>query len=442
MQHATEHALGLYALDAAQLPDRLRQHIEQCDSCLRDVATISSFDERLKDPAAWGEQPTGPKIDALRAFKARHSAEYAYATLALKPYERREAAAQFAYDVSVVQELQTGGAVTRFCEMARDMAERHPLYALTLAETAVAISAQLPTSRFPREALHELRGQALVEHATALRFLGRFAEAAESLKAAEAEFDRLSHDTIGAVNALYCAAAIALEQERPEQAVMMASKAAAVALAIGDEYRHFTSLNLLGIAEFDRQRYDAALRIFEELLAGAEAAGHVRWIALQLLNAGRCQIEQGELGAALVRLGRAHTLYLREQVDVGVTRVGWAIAVAEHRSGKTIDAIHRLRNVVSELTRSRMLTDAAEAAVDLAEMLSALSRSREAAKVLSGVAATLASAGKVTSALTALAYLKDAVARGGTALDADAVTHVRRFVRRAERQPSLVFEPR
>lgn len=70
-------------------------------------------------------------------------------------------------------EFQTGGVARLLCKWANRMCERDPLYALKLAEAASIISAELPDASYPRNTIHDLRGEAQKEQANALRFLGR-----------------------------------------------------------------------------------------------------------------------------------------------------------------------------------------------------------------------------------------------------------------------------
>lgn len=86
-----------------------------------------------------------------------------------------------------------------------------------------------------------------------------------------------------------------------------------------------------------------------------------------------------------------------------------------------------------------MLTDAAIASVDLSDVLSVNGRTREIAKVLSGVVETFTAAGKLTGALTALAFLRDAALAGK--LNAPLLTYAKRYIARSETQPQLVFAP-
>ena len=87
-----------------------------------------------------------------------------------------------------------------------------------------------------------------------------------------------------------------------------------------------------------------------------------------------------------------------------------------------------------------MLTDAALVAIDLAELLLEVGRANEVSAVLSGVVRTFIDAGKYSSAMTALAYLKDAASHNPVIPPA-VLRYVRRFIVRADRDRDLVWAP-
>jgi len=72
-------------------------------------------------------------------------------------------------------------------------------------------------------------------------------------------------------------------------------------------------------------------------------------------------------------------------------------------------------------------------------MLCAVGRIRQIPKLLDGVVETFTKGGKLTSALTALAYVKESAAEGK--LTKDVADGVRRFLIRTEYQPQLLFVP-
>lgn len=444
MKHPTEHQIGMYVLDPARAADDVRQHISECGECRQIADDIRAFESELANPANWdGLEPAEEESGAaeeLRAFEMRFQTEYAEAVEVLKEYEKRESAARFAaYGVANLPQLQTPGAVRRLCELANDTCERHPLYALTLAEAAVAISSRLPANACAGDAIHDLRGEAWKEVANALRYLGRFPEALRALDAADEQFARLSHRGVGPMAVKYVRGWVLLEQDALDDAERLAEAAAADALRLGDRPRAMSSRHLLGIVKFERRQYEAAINHFEELLRAAEESRDEEWIALESLAIGSCWIERGDGGQASVILERALTIYARQRNAPQMSRTRWAMARALFQQGAVLDATNTLRAVVRELGSSGLLTDSAAAAVDLAEMLLAIGRSHEVVKLLTGVTQTFTRAGKLSGALAALAFLKDAAAAG--VVHPGAVAHVRRFIRRTERQPDLLFAP-
>jgi hypothetical protein len=72
-------------------------------------------------------------------------------------------------------------------------------------------------------------------------------------------------------------------------------------------------------------------------------------------------------------------------------------------------------------------------------MLHAMNRTREIPKLLAGVVQTFIDAGKLSGALAALAYLKEASTAG--AVTPAVFSYVRQFIARADWQPELHFAP-
>ena len=441
MTHPTENEIGLYVLDATRVTEDVRQHVAECGQCSQVADDIRSFETELANPANWegvGDIEGATDAGDLRAFEARLETEYQDAVARLRDYEQREAAPKFAaYGVAKLANMQTAGAVKRLCELANGMCERHPLYALTLAEAAVAIAICLREPLFRPKTLHSLRGEAWKEQANALRYLGRYPQALTALDAAEEELSQNPHDVSGWISATYVRAWILTEQEDFERAQRLAGEAAQRAFSVGDEQRYRNSRHLLGTIRFYLRDFTGARAIYEELLHDATARGDEYWTALESLAIGNCWIESDDVTRGMSALDRAVTLYTRLQLPTEVSRARWAISRGLFRQGRHSEAKNRLRDVIREMTSHGMLTDAAEAAVDLAEILLALGRPHEVVKLLAGVVQAFANAGKVTGALAALGYLKDAAAAGS--VPASTVRHVRHFIRRAERQPELLF---
>ena len=165
----------------------------------------------------------------------------------------------------------------------------------------------------------------------------------------------------------------------------------------------------------------------------------MRWVARAANALGWCQSDRGNLSEASMQFHEALTL-LRE---IGPTTdrltTEWGIATVLLRAGKRSDAIRRLRDVAAEFEVRGMVTDAALVNVDIADGLLALGHTHEIVKLAARMFRVFTDAGMLTGALTALAYIKEAAATGTLTLDD--LQAVRVFLRRAERQPELLFVP-
>lgn len=454
MDHANENTLGLYAINPESVPGRakLEAHLSSCKACRELLESIRLFDASLRDPDTWTDlsaPATGTTLDELRAFAARRDEEDQQALELLAEFEDPAAEARlpklltnFVWtDPSRRPPYQTAGVARRLCKLAHRMCERKPLYALTLAETATAISAVVPAATYPRNTIHELRGEAWKEQANALHRLGRLRDALAALDNAEAEYRQLPHSGLGIVAVNYIRAAVLSEQEEYEVAERLARDTAAAALHLGAIDHHMRARHLQGEIRFERQQFTDAAELWASILAYGEARNDRLWIARESHALGNCSIELRDLDRAASYLNRASALFRELQLSAELTRTEWASARLQFLRGETATALVRLRRVVEGLTAHGMLTDAAIAAVDLAEMLNQSERRSEIPRVLTGVVRTFTEAGKLTGALTALAYLKDAAAASGAAVAPQLFAHVRRFLARSDHRPDLLFAP-
>lgn len=451
-EHPPESVLGLYALNPAALRDRggVEAHLAACVACRNQLAEIQSFDALLRDPDVWLSSEQGPaaaSADELRTLAVTVAEEDSAATQLLAEFMGPDArefdpkhAGRFAWvNVAAKPSFQTAGVARLLCRQAHAMLARKPLYALAIAEAAVAISKRLPDDRYPRRTVHELRGEALKENANALHQLGRLSEALAVLDEAQAEYEKASHPGLGLVAVTYIRAAILYEQDQYLLAETLANEAAAGAIHLGAIDRYLSAQFLRAEIKYERGEIGDAARLFALVRGYGEKMADDLWTARGSLAVGICYLQLGCAREASDYLHAALRVFTKLGAETYLIRTKWAIAQLLFHQGKVGEGIHRVRLAVEDLSKLGMLTDAALAAIDVAEMLNASGRKSEIPKVLSGVVQTFARAGKVTSALAALAYLKDAAA-GGT-MTYSLTAYVRRFVSRADRQPELLFAP-
>jgi len=127
--------------------------------------------------------------------------------------------------------------------------------------------------------------------------------------------------------------------------------------------------------------------------------------------------------------------------DVGpeqeLLKTEWGIARVMLHGGKLNEAIRRLKDIAAEFETCSMVTNAALVGLDISEGLLALNRPTEIVNLAQHIFGVFKTAGMLTGALSAIAYLKEAAA--AKSLTKQDVEALRTFLRRAERQPSLQF---
>lgn len=446
VRHPTEAVLGMYALEPSAMPNRpaVEAHLAACDDCRTALGEIKAFDAALAEPDAWAARSAHPRgstaLAALRAFASRSAEEDREALRLLAEYEDLDAAPRFPWaDIPSKPKFRTGGVARLLCKRANGMCIRKPLYALTLAEAAVRISADLPDASYPRATIHELRGEAWKEQANALYCLGRFDDALAALACSEKEYLLLSHEGIGLTAVRYVRASVFYAQEQLDAADQLASESAKAALHLGATDRYMRAQHLRGEIRFHRGDIAAAVELFDSVLRYGKSQNDAVWIARESHNLGICYVELANAPEADLHLSTALRVFTELNFAAEVVRTNWTSARLTFLQGNPREAIRRLREVIRSLTREGMLTDAALAAVHLAEMLDATDCRSEIPKVLGDVVQTFIGAGKLTGALAALAYLKQAAA--DSSVPSSVFSYVRMFITRADRQPELLFVP-
>jgi tetratricopeptide (TPR) repeat protein len=432
MSHLDERTLGLQAINPALIRPAAAAHLAACDECRLAAEALREFEDALREPESW---PAAVDPE-LRAFAVRSEKEDTAALALLEEFREPAAAARFVWaDIANKTEYRTGGVARLLCKWANGMCERNPLYALKLAEAATAIANALPDTDYPRNTVHELRGQAMKEQANALLFLGRLQDALEAITDADAAYQYVQRESIGLASVTYVRGLVLYEQENLSVAEEAAHDAADIALRFEATDLYMSAKYLLGYVLFDRHDYAAAAEVFEGILRYGNARQSVSWIARASLAVGGCWLATGRRRNASRYLEDALRLFTKLDLATEMTRTHWMLARLMFADGNRQEAVNRLRRCIREFTEVGVLTDAALVALDVAEYLDAMGRLREMPKVLDNVVQTFVAAGKLTSALAALAYLKDAHVTPGL------VAHVRRFVKRADRQPELLFAP-
>ena len=443
-RHFDESTLYEYLDDPRTYRDReeLETHLGSCDKCRALLDELRSFDEALSSTALWDFADAARRHreppESIRSIADQLAIEDADADQFLTPILSSPAAFRRA-NVASMPEMRTAGVVRKLCDVSRNLRERQPMHALALADAAVTIAEQLgPT--YPRIVIDELRGAAWLERANALRYLGRHPEAIDALDIAERAYEETPVAAYSIAIVQYVRATVLVEIERFDEARRLARLSARVFRQFGEHERFLHARMIEACVAFQQNQFAAALSLFRPLIAPAKELGDPTTLARLYLNIASCHLELEAYDEAHQHLTQALSLYEALGLETEKIRTRWTLGTLLMKTGRVTDGIHRLHDARREFESLGATTDAALVTLDIVEALLATGRPREAADLCAGLVESFTSSGMTGNALTALAFLREAVAAGSaTPL---LVKHVRTYLEeRREERPFLPPEP-
>jgi tetratricopeptide (TPR) repeat protein len=442
MDHIPESELVVFAFDPDAMPEPLRsvitRHTAECATCRSTLDFFAVAEDDLSDVDVWEPVMGSATHEALMSYAARIAEEDREAEELLQPIFDAPAKAAW-MNLHTQRRFLSGGVARRLSAHAHSVCESEPLDALTFADAAISVAEGLPDDTYPAKAIYELRGTAWKERANAQRFLGQYPEALESLLRAERAYKHLTSPSLGLSTVALVRGYVLCDQQRLDEAAAMAERAEHGFAHLGDDDRRMAALYLRAGIKFEARDIGDAASLFRQVIAYAESMNDSHWIARGSDALGNCEVHRGNLGEASMHFHKALTLFREIGSASELIRTEWGIANVLLHGGKQSEAIRRLRDVAAEFETLGMITDAALVRLDLVDALLALGQTRQIVDVATRLFRVFTEAGMLTGALTALAYLREAAAAG--TLRPDDVQSVRSFLRRAERQPALLFVP-
>lgn len=435
--HIPEPELALYASDPdAIAPDRtleIHAHLARCADCADTYDTFATAFAGEDDAAFLGSEASA----ASMAYGARVARENADADELLKEYfdEPEKAAWR---NLAAQRKYRHGGVVRRLAQRAFDLRLREPLEALTFADAAIAVAEAIPEDAYPKNVVHDLRGRAWKERANALNQLGEPTAALDALARAEREYKRLTSSTLGLGNVALVRAVAYLYLERFPEADREVQIAEELYERLGDAERRTQALFLRGNIKYETRELEGAASMFRRVVAYGEAQENPEWIASGSYALGNCALESGDIESAAVLFSTAIGICRRTGQDY-LAYAEWGMARVLLARGLFRESLRRLNAVHAQFAKRGVVLDAAVAALDAMEAMVALGMFQQVSDLARAVFVTFTDAGMLTSALTALAYIQTAAAE--QCLTREALREVRRFVKRLEREPDLLFAP-
>ncbi|HKO57513.1 MAG TPA: tetratricopeptide repeat protein [Thermoanaerobaculia bacterium] len=449
MQHVTAEQLIDYAVEPERVVDRgvIEEHLRHCADCASLLADVRNIDAALAHPDLWkmadeladSAEGGSPAED----FATWMAAEDVEAAQLLAPM--LAAPGEFVWaNVSANPRFHTAGVARLLCKTAKSFCERKPLIARTLAEQAILIAESIRDETYPGGTVDELRGTAWKDLANALRFLGNYQEALDALDRADRAFRRVPASVLHQAIVQFVRATVLMKSERLDEAEPLARSSAATFASLGQSTRYIDATLLVAAVLAKRGEHKRARQLNLELLSHAEATNDPILEARVSSNLGYIALMSREFDDAMVRYQRAFLLYGELGATSELIRARWLLALVTLGRGMTEEGVTLLRRALDDFLREGMLMAAAMVALDLAKPLLAMGgarRRRDVTRMCARLTREFRAAGMLKSAMTAIAYFREALRDPTATPTAIEVTrqHVRRFLEQAEDQPHLHF---
>lgn len=398
-----------------------------------------AFEDALRDPEPWlladALSAPPPNPARLRALAAKLDEERAAARELLCPaLVSPEAFAAAAIDED--PRYHSRGVVDVLNESARPLRNAHPLLALSAADAAVSIATRLMKMN---DCPPRVAGTAHVDRAWALFFIGRYRDAEEALRQADAMFDEDPQATDwDRAHASLVRANVYVETHRLEEASEEALSAAAAFDSFGDEKYYLAASLIEGNILFLRRDYHNAVRVLNRVAVDAARNGDRVLSAGARQSAGNCYIELGEVDKAEPYFLEALSLWEEQGLYVEQVRTRWSLGALQKARGDLDGAIGRIDEARRAFEDLGIVNDAALARLELAEVLLLAERADDVPDLLREVVVSFTSEGVMRNASLALAYLREAVEAG--AVEARLVRQVRAYLEELPSHPEKIFE--
>jgi tetratricopeptide (TPR) repeat protein len=436
--HIDEFALFEYAEGTSEKREEIEAHLAGCADCAANISEHRRFVTALSQAAVWDKAPApAPKsrLADLTAFNNRIAREDAAAVAILdqaltgpNPWWRNR--------LRQADNWRTAGVVRQLLERIRPTIDGgSPANALRLAELAVEVSNELNVATYPSDFVIGVRAQALRDHAYALAFIGRYPEALIVVERAETLLEQAPLPDYELARVKLVRSFVYRGLERGAEAVVLAREAAHIYATYGDRKRFIDARVFEAIMLHELGRRKEALAAFESVVdePQTDPATHARVVH----NIGVCLQELRRFREAAEYFSRATAEYGLLGIETECIRTRWMLGRTLVAARRAADAIPVLRDAWRQFEAIEMEIEAALVALDLVEALIVTRNVEQVPSICRSVLDRFVRAGMNSPAVTALAYLREAVAAGHA--DRTLVRHVHKFLRDLPKEPSRLF---
>jgi len=436
--HFDDDALFRYAEGTSAEADEIETHVSGCEQCFTRVGGHRAVVDALRSAEVWDEEVPAPRqfvLDVVAfAERARDEEQRARAICdeiltgpsSWWPQRLRKA-----------DRVYTGGMVKELLERMRQTLESSPAAALQITALAIDVSHALDVATYPCDYVVKLRAQAFRDHAYVLSFMGRYPDALEFADRSKRLFEQVPLPEYDLARLALVRASILRCIDRAPEALQLAREAAMTFQRYGDATRFAGARIWEANCIFETGNFREALAIWTSLEheSSVDDASRVRLT----YNIGLCHRELRQFDVAASYLQRAAEEFDLLGMNVNATQCRSSLGQTLLAAGRQRDAVPVLRQTWREFEKLDLVTDAGLTALQLAEAMLLTGDASEVAAICRDLIARFTAAGMTSRAITALSFLREAVAIGQAT--PSLVRHVHDFMRELPAERPRLFAP-
>jgi tetratricopeptide (TPR) repeat protein len=439
MTHYDDESLFQFAEGTSPIAGEIEAHVACCWRCAQELESHRDIVQALGTEDAWADEvKPAPKqvIMDVMAFAERAREEDAAATV-LCDQILSGPSTWWATKLRQTEGVWTAGMVRQLLERVPRVLETSPAKAIEMTLLASAVAEELDVVGYPCDYVIKLRAQALRERAYALSFVGRFPEALSACDDACRLFEQVPLPEYDLARLKVVRSSILRSIDRIPEAIALTREAAETFERFGDRSRTITARMFEAAIVFQTGDAAVALSIWEELMDDQDLDGVTRVGVIH--NVALCHQQLGRADQAVTQFRRCIDEYEMLNMTVERTRSRWNLGRTLVTAGRLQDAIPVLRQSWREFESLDIIGDSGLVALELAEALLLAGQPAEVPVICRDIVARFTRAGMTSRAITALSFLREAVALGQA--QPSLVRHVYNFLRELPAERPRLYAP-
>ena len=335
-------------------------------------------------------------------------------------------------------EAMTYGLAAELVERSVSLLHTSPSEALEASAIAVDVAERLRVDAYPFDLVITARANAWREYAYTLFFIGRLKEAEDAVDVSEQLFRQTPVPEIELARTSLIRASLLLAWDRGSEAIPLAEQAGSVFQEFGDRPRYIKARLTEGRMRYRGGDLEGALAIWLEL-ENDPTVQEMDDFGMLLHNIGHAYRDTNEFERARTYLDRAIAEYSARGMEVEKVRTRWIVGQMLVLTGDSAHGLPVLRKARREFEALGMELEAGLVGLEMAEALLTVGETDEVANVCRTILDRFVQQGMMSRAITALAYLREAVAadKATPAI----VRDIREFLRALPQNPGRALPP-